>query len=102
EWSNNLIDTDKVWSPFINGCVAAGPHGCAFYSPTVAEIQENVDKIYASLRARPIPVRTNTSFGIVDYSTMRRTIFTALYTPYAKFPALAQALADLSVGNATA
>ncbi|KAJ7442729.1 TAP-like protein-domain-containing protein [Mycena galericulata] len=102
EWSNNLIDTEKVWSSFINDCVSAGPHGCAFYSPTAAEIQENVDKIYASLRARPIPVRTNTSFGIVDYSTMRRTIFDALYSPYAKFPALAQALADLSGGNATA
>ncbi|KAJ7513175.1 TAP-like protein-domain-containing protein [Mycena galericulata] len=102
EWSNGLIDTEKVWSSFINGCVAAGPHGCAFYSPTAAEIQENVDKIYASLRVRPIPVRTNTSFGIVDYSMMRRTIFTALYSPYAKFPALAQALADLSSGNGTA
>ncbi|KAJ7454309.1 TAP-like protein-domain-containing protein [Mycena galericulata] len=102
EWSNNLSDTDKVWASFINGCVAAGPHGCAFYSPTAAEIQENVDKIYASLRARPIPVRTTTSFGIVDYSTMRRAIFLSLYIPYARFPALAQALADLSGGNGTA
>ncbi|KAJ7472942.1 TAP-like protein-domain-containing protein [Mycena galericulata] len=102
EWSNNLIDAEKAWSSFKNGCVAAGPHGCAFHSPTAAEIQANVDRIYASLRARPIPVRTNTSFGIVDYSTMRRTVFTALYSPYAQFPALAQALADLSRGNGTA
>ncbi|KAJ7923509.1 hypothetical protein B0H13DRAFT_1980022, partial [Mycena leptocephala] len=69
EWSNNLIDTDKVWMAFIDGCVAAGPEGCG--------------QIYASLRARPIPVRTNTSFGVVDYSMLRP-------------------LADLSAGNGTA
>ncbi|KAJ6582248.1 TAP-like protein-domain-containing protein [Mycena capillaripes] len=102
EWSNNLIDTDKVWMSFVHGCVAAGPEGCAFFAPTAAEISHNVEKIYVALRARPIPVRTNTSFGVVDYSKLRRTIFTALYAPYTSFPALAKALADLSTGNATA
>ncbi|KAJ7755225.1 TAP-like protein-domain-containing protein [Mycena metata] len=102
EWSNNLIDTDKTWMTFVNGCVAAGPKGCAFFAPTAAEILENVDKLYASLRARPIPVRTDVSFGLVDYSLLRRTIFTALYSPYGRFAPLAQALADLSAGNATA
>ncbi|KAJ7123170.1 TAP-like protein-domain-containing protein [Mycena epipterygia] len=102
EWSNNLVDTDKVWTSFIRGCVAAGPEGCAFHSPTAAEISEKMDKIYASVRARPIPVRTNISFGVVDYSRVRRAIFQSLYSPYAKFPALAQALADLSTGNGTA
>ncbi|KAJ7499673.1 TAP-like protein-domain-containing protein [Mycena latifolia] len=101
EWSNNLLNTDKVWSAFIDGCVAAGPEACAFFSPTAAEISENVDMLYASLRDRPIPVRTNVSFGLVDYSVMRRAIFQALYSPYAAFPTLAQALADLSAGNAT-
>ncbi|KAJ7499674.1 TAP-like protein-domain-containing protein [Mycena latifolia] len=102
EWSNSLRDTDKVWSAFIDGCVATGPQRCPFFSPTAAEISENVDKLYTSLRDRPIPVRTNVSFGLVDYSVMRRVIFQALRTPYATFPALAQALADLSAGNATA
>ncbi|KAJ7663011.1 TAP-like protein-domain-containing protein [Mycena rosella] len=102
EWSNNLLNADKVWSTFFDGCVAAGPEGCAFFSPTAAEISENVDKLYASLRERPIPVRTNTSFGLVDYSMLRRAIFQSLYSPYAAFPDLAQALADLSAGNATA
>ncbi|KAJ7923466.1 TAP-like protein-domain-containing protein, partial [Mycena leptocephala] len=101
EWSKNLIDTDKVWMVFIDGCVAAGPEGCAFYAPTSAEISDKVDKIYASLRARPIPVRTNTSFGVVDYSMLRREISQTLYSPYALFPTLAQALADLSAGNGT-
>ncbi|KAJ7663015.1 TAP-like protein-domain-containing protein [Mycena rosella] len=102
EWSNNLIDADKVWSAFIDGCVAAGQEGCPFFSPTTAEISAKVDKIYASLRERPIPVRTNASFGLVDYSMVRHVIFKSLYSPYAKFPGLAQALADLSTGNATA
>ncbi|KAJ7165904.1 TAP-like protein-domain-containing protein [Mycena filopes] len=104
EWSNNLLDTDKAWTHFLTGCVAAGPppSGCAFYAPTPAAIQAKVDALYASLRARPIPVRTDIAFGVADYSMLRRTILTALYSPYAKFPPLAQALADLSVGNATA
>ncbi|KAJ7663008.1 TAP-like protein-domain-containing protein [Mycena rosella] len=102
EWDNDLIDADKVWSSFIDGCVAAGQEGCPFFSPTATEISEKMDKIYATLRERPIPVRTNTSFGLVDYSMVRRVIFQALYAPYARFPDLAQAFADLSAGNATA
>ncbi|KAJ7785021.1 TAP-like protein-domain-containing protein [Mycena maculata] len=102
EWSNNLVDTEKTWGAFVDGCVAAGPQGCAFFSPTATELEANVVKIYASLRARPIPVRTNTSFGVVDYSMMRSVIFQSLYSPYAKFPVLAQALAELSAGNGTA
>ncbi|KAJ7785006.1 hypothetical protein DFH07DRAFT_934914 [Mycena maculata] len=73
EWTNNINDTEKTWGAFVNGCVAAGPQGCAFFSPTATELEANVDKIYASLRARPIPVRTDTSFGVVDYSMMRST-----------------------------
>ncbi|KAJ7123175.1 Alpha/Beta hydrolase protein [Mycena epipterygia] len=102
EWSNNLVDTDKVWTSFVRGCVAAGPEGCAFFSPTAAEISDKMDKIYASVRARPIHVRTNISFGVVDYSMVRRAVFKSLYVPHARFPSLAQALADLSMGNGTA
>jgi hypothetical protein len=86
---------------FVDGCVAAGPQGCAFFAPTAAEILDNVDKIYASLRARPIAVWTNGSYGVVDYSLLRRAIFKSLYTLYAHFPILARALAELSVGNGT-
>jgi hypothetical protein len=102
EYFHDLLDTNKTWASFIHGCVAAGPEGCAFFAPTAAEISENVDELYASLRARPIPVRTNTSFGIVDFSMLRGVIFRSLYSPYAKFPVLAEALAELSAGNGTA
>ncbi|KAJ7730614.1 hypothetical protein DFH07DRAFT_848650, partial [Mycena maculata] len=89
EWSNNLVDTEKTWGTFVDGCVAAGPQGCAFLSPIATELEANIDKIYSSLRVSPIPVRTNTSFGVVDYSMMRSVIFRSLYSPYAKFPVLA-------------
>jgi hypothetical protein len=102
EWNKDLMDTDKTWMAFVDGCVAAGLNGCAFYAPTATELLANLHKLYVSLRARPIPVRTNTSFGVVDYSTLRFTIFRALYEPYALFPTLAEALADLTKGNATA
>ncbi|KAJ7617120.1 TAP-like protein-domain-containing protein [Roridomyces roridus] len=101
ECSNNLMDTEKVWTAFLNGCVDAGPTKCPIYSPTAAEIQATVDDLYDSLRKRPIPVRTATSYGIVDYDLMRNTIFVSLYKPFALFPTLARALADLSAGNAT-
>ncbi|KAF7331015.1 Abhydrolase-4 domain-containing protein [Mycena venus] len=101
EWSNNLLDTDNAWMAFVHGCVAAGPEECPFFAPTAAEILDKVDKIYASVRARPIPVRANDSFGLVDYSLVREKIFRSLYSPYSQFPVLAQALADLAVGNGT-
>ncbi|KAJ7083196.1 Alpha/Beta hydrolase protein [Mycena belliarum] len=101
EWSNNLLDTDKTYSAFLDGCVAAGPEGCAFFAPTAEKIAESVNALCASLRARPIPVRTPTAFGLVDYSMLRRVLLASLTAPYAAFPALAQALADLAAGNAT-
>ncbi|KAF7370114.1 Abhydrolase-4 domain-containing protein [Mycena sanguinolenta] len=101
KWSKNLFDADKTWMSFINGCVAAGPAGCALHAPTAAEIIEKVDKVYASLRKRPIPVQTDTSSGLVDWSMVRATIFASLYSPYAMFPTLARILADLHEGNGT-
>ncbi|KAJ7209104.1 TAP-like protein-domain-containing protein [Mycena rebaudengoi] len=90
EWANILVDTDKAWQSFYDGCVAA------------EDINTKMDRIYASLRTRPIPVRTNMSYGLVDYAFVRSVIFSALYNPYAQFSPLARALADLTEGNATA
>ncbi|KAJ7250341.1 TAP-like protein-domain-containing protein [Mycena rebaudengoi] len=102
DWSSGLVDTDKVWQSFYDGCVAAGPDRCPFYAPTAEDINAKMDRIYASLRTRPIPVRTSISYGVVDYAFVRGVIFSALYKPYAQFPSLARALADLAQGNATA
>ncbi|KAJ6451753.1 hypothetical protein C8R45DRAFT_1065341 [Mycena sanguinolenta] len=101
KWSKNLFDTDKTWMSFINGCVAAGPTGCALYAPTTAEVIEKVDEVYASVRQRPIPVRTDTSSGLVDWSIVRATTFGSLHAPYAMFPTLGRILTDLYEGNGT-
>ncbi|KAF7370135.1 Abhydrolase-4 domain-containing protein [Mycena sanguinolenta] len=101
KWSKNLFDADKTWMSFIDGCVAAGPTACALYAPTAAEILAKVDKIYASLRARPIPVHTETASGLIDWTTVRSVIFASLYSPYAFFSTGARILADLYQGNGT-
>ncbi|KAF7318129.1 Abhydrolase-4 domain-containing protein [Mycena chlorophos] len=101
QWSDNLQDTDKVLQSFATGCFSAGPSTCPFYAASPAAILANMDALAESLRSRPIPVRTPKSYGLVDYSLFRTTIFYLLYSPYAKFPMLAQALADLAQGNAT-
>ncbi|KAJ7635081.1 TAP-like protein-domain-containing protein [Roridomyces roridus] len=102
QWGDVLIDTETGWLSFIEGCVAAGPSGCAFYSPSPLEMKQKVDHLYASIRARPAPVRTDAGYGLVDYAMLRTTMFFALYSPYRTFPLLAQALADLDAGNGTA
>ncbi|KAF7331529.1 Abhydrolase-4 domain-containing protein [Mycena kentingensis (nom. inval.)] len=101
EWSNNLRDTDAAYRSFAVGCAAAGPSGCPFHAHNANEILSNIDALAESLRSRPIPVKTATSYGLVDYSVLRSTIFKALYSPHAAFPRLAKALADLRDGNAT-
>ncbi|KAJ7116262.1 hypothetical protein C8R43DRAFT_854198, partial [Mycena crocata] len=82
-------------------CVAAGPTQCAFYKSTAAEVTDRLAALTASIRAHPVPVITPTSYGIVDYSLLRETIFSALYTPYSSFGPLAAALAALEAGNST-
>ncbi|KAJ7160667.1 Alpha/Beta hydrolase protein [Mycena crocata] len=95
-------DTDKVLQTFFDGCVTAGPSQCEFYKPTSVEIADRLAALTASIRAQPIPVITPTSYGIVDYSLLRETLFSALYTPYSSFGPLAAGLAALEAGNGTA
>lgn len=84
---------------FYDTCFEAGPERCAFYADSPNAIAKNLTTIYDSLRARPVPVRSETSYGLLDYSTLRIIIFSSLYSPYKRFPILAQGLADLSAGN---
>ncbi|KAJ7083879.1 hypothetical protein C8R44DRAFT_903571, partial [Mycena epipterygia] len=94
-------DTDKVLQSFFDGCVAAGPDLCAFYKPTAAEISDRLSALTSSIRAEPVPVITATSYGIVDYSLLRSTLFNSFYTPYSSFGSLAEGLAALERGNGT-
>jgi hypothetical protein len=99
-WSTNLQDTDKTMQAFFEGCADAGPEGCAFYAPSAANVSARLDSLLESIREQPIPVFAKPNYGIVDYSLLRASIFTALYQPYRLFAPLARALADLEAGDA--
>uniref|UniRef100_A0A8H7XK85 Alpha/beta-hydrolase n=1 Tax=Psilocybe cubensis TaxID=181762 RepID=A0A8H7XK85_PSICU len=98
----SLIDTDKILDGFFTECAEAGPENCHFWAPTADDIRRNLTVIFESIRSRPIPVKTDTTYGVLDYRKLKETIFTTLYKPYTLFPSLATALADLSAGNASA
>ncbi|PFH49122.1 hypothetical protein AMATHDRAFT_76363 [Amanita thiersii Skay4041] len=102
-WSNNLIDTDKTMQWFFDSCYEAGPSNCPFYASSPEAISQRLTKLYDTLKMQPIPVvdPLSSSTGMVDYPFLRTAIFTVLYKPYAFFPALAKALADLEGGNAS-
>ncbi|KAJ7160638.1 TAP-like protein-domain-containing protein [Mycena crocata] len=95
-------DTDKVLQAFFDSCAAAGPDLCAFYKSTAAEIENRLDMLTASIRAQPVPAISNTSHGVVDYSLLRQTIHSSLYTPYTAFAPLASSLAALERGDGIA
>ncbi|KAK0487949.1 TAP-like protein-domain-containing protein [Armillaria novae-zelandiae] len=101
DWRNSTVDTDKVMQSFFDGCVAAGPDACAFYASTAEQISSNLDSLYDSLLIQPVPVVSPPFYGVIDYSLLRSTIWSALYAPYEVFSILAEGLASLRAGNGT-
>ncbi|PPR04800.1 hypothetical protein CVT26_012973 [Gymnopilus dilepis] len=100
-WSNNLLDTDKTFESFLTGCAVAGPEGCKFWAPTPKDIERNITALYDAIRSKPIPMKTEKSYGLLDYEMLRSVIFRALYSPYATFAGLAEDLAALAAGDGT-
>jgi len=100
-WSNNLLDTDKALESFFTGCAEAGPHGCHFWAPTAEDIRQNLTALYDSIRSHPLPIKTKSQYGLLDYSMLRMAVFASLYNPYAAFQFLAQSLAELAAGDGT-
>ncbi|KAF9475282.1 hypothetical protein BDN70DRAFT_898293 [Pholiota conissans] len=98
-WSNNLIDTEKVMDSFYTGCHSAGVDGCAFWAPTPDAIRQNLTTLLDTLSTNPLPMRTNSGYGLLDLDMVRSSLFTALYSPYAAFPTIAQGLAELAAGS---
>jgi len=98
-WSNNLLDTNKVMESFYTGCADAGPFMCPFWASSPDDIERNLTALYDSLRSRPLPVKTTTSYGVFDYDLLRTIVFGSLYSPYASFPTLSRGLAELAAGN---
>ena len=54
------------------------------------------------MRQRPVPVKTDSFYELVDYEVLRNIIFNSLYSPYTTFQDVARALADLAAGDGTA
>ncbi|KAK0491713.1 TAP-like protein-domain-containing protein [Armillaria luteobubalina] len=97
EWQDNTADADM--QSFFDGCVAAGPDRCAFFSPTATEISNGLDHLYDSILAQPVPFVTPSSYGIVDYTVLRAAVRNAMYSPYNYFSDLAEGLALLAAGD---
>ncbi|KAJ7219644.1 TAP-like protein-domain-containing protein [Mycena rebaudengoi] len=98
--TSSMVDADKSLQTFFDGCAAAGPEACPFYAPTAADIAANLTALTNAIKDEPIPVITNVSYGLFDFSLLRIFIFVATYTPYQRFPLLAQGLAHLAAGDA--
>jgi hypothetical protein len=101
EWKTNLLDTSKGLQRFYETCSAAGPSGCGFYAPTPEDIERNLTALFASIRSNPIPAKIDNMYGIIDYLALRTVVFSALFSPYALWPALADGLAALAAGDGT-
>ncbi|KAL0059030.1 hypothetical protein AAF712_014268 [Marasmius tenuissimus] len=64
---NLAEDADKTLQWFFQSCKDAGPQSCAFYEDSTEAMNAKLQKTYNHLNEDPIPVRTNESYGVVDY-----------------------------------
>ncbi|KAK0479822.1 TAP-like protein-domain-containing protein [Armillaria luteobubalina] len=98
-WHDDTVDADADMQSFFDGCVAAGPDRCAFFSPTATEVSNSLDHLYDSIIAQPVPFVTPSSYGIVDYTVLRAAVRNAMCSPYNYFSELAEGLALLAAGD---
>ena len=97
-----FTDTDKAFSAFCAGCVAA-PINCTLGINTNATALETAIKTFIDeLRDDPIPLSFPGVVGgyLVDYQTVKQIIYGALYYP-AQWPVLAVQLEALLTRNST-
>ncbi|KAF8813567.1 hypothetical protein BYT27DRAFT_7044549, partial [Phlegmacium glaucopus] len=57
--------------------------------------------LYKSVQSRPVPVKSDRSYGLVDYNMLHNLVFRSLYAPFASFQRLARGLAELAAGDGT-
>lgn len=96
-----MADGDKALKIFADSCHAAGPDSCAFYANSSIEISANLDKLFDSVKAQPVPVITPISYSVFGFTLLKNAVFDAFYAPHQYFAPLAQGLADLAQGNAS-
>jgi len=98
-WLTNLADTEKGLSTFFKNCAEAGPRLCPFWSNRADDIRSNLADLYLKYRQEPLAVRTRGFHGIVDEVSIRKAVFSALYSPHSAWYPLAHALKELKNGN---
>ena len=64
-------------------------------------METKLNEVYKSVIEAPIPVHTDRSHGIVDYTLVRYGLIPSFYGPFGKWRDLATALQDLIQGNST-
>ncbi|KAK7032246.1 hypothetical protein VNI00_013204 [Paramarasmius palmivorus] len=101
EWKGIPLDLDKALDWFFKDCLDAGPEACPFHDTSIEAMRERLNKLYESVIKAPVAVRTEVSYGLVDYGNLRGLILIGLYSPL-RWPRLAAGLAGLEAGNGTA
>jgi hypothetical protein len=98
-------DADKALDNFFSSCVEAGKDRCPFYESSPELIAQKLDTIFERLRTQPSPVLPRddaaATYGVLDYSLLKTTIHTVLYSPYLAWQRLSAGLQALSEGNTT-
>jgi hypothetical protein len=100
--SASFLQTDEAIGVFFQSCFEAGPERCAFYDSSPEKISANLDAIYEQLKVAPMAAFDAKNYGIVDYGLLRALMRSSAYFPTSSFGPLADALALLSNGNASA
>ncbi|KAK7032378.1 hypothetical protein VNI00_013126 [Paramarasmius palmivorus] len=99
--TENIADTDNTLQWFFRDCHSAGPVLCPFYQPSPEAIEQRLNRLYDSIIRAPVAVRTEVSYGLVDYERLRATLFHSLYYTFSTWATLATGLTDLEAGNGT-
>lgn len=101
-----LDDAEKALQWFFDDCHEVEPQDCALYEETPTLIQKTYESTVESFRNHPVPFftpATNSTpavASVIDYSSVRSTIFRLLYAPTSwRIPA--QLLAGLKQGDVT-
>ncbi|CAI7564957.1 unnamed protein product [Penicillium pancosmium] len=106
-----LDNTTDAWNDgFLGECIKAGPEACALARPitgrdgpvTLKQLQDRMDGLLESLRARPQSAYTELGGpSLITYSALvDRVLYPVMYRPM-EWPRIAQMLYELESGNST-
>lgn len=95
-----VSDADGAFSGFCSQCVGNKDLCPIAGDRTARELKEDIFAALEALKDKPIPVSVDGQGYIVDYATMKGTIYHTLYTP-AAWPQLAEKLDVMFSGNIT-